>query len=52
MGTASKMAYIPQPFSEESLEEGVERILRTMRFLGDSGIVRMDDLVCQARQDI
>lgn len=45
MGTASKMAYIPQPFSEESLEEGVERILRTMRFLGDSGIVRMDDLV-------
>lgn len=45
MEQATKNPHIPQPFSEESLEEGVERILRTMRFLSDSGVVAMNDLV-------
>jgi len=33
---------IPHPFSEESLEEGVERIMRTLRFLSGSGVTRED----------
>src|SRR3989338_609292 len=43
--TTKMQQFIPKPFPEESLEEGVERILRTMRFLSDSGVVSMNDLV-------